>query len=88
MSEFIDEGDDATNNDLKNPNSEKRVVEIKRMLDGESFLVDVDDEASSVSTCAELRVCLSLTIHHDRNQTMLSNKIKNHYLLVVWLFLT
>ena len=32
------EGDNATTN-LKNPNSETRVNEIKRMLDGESFLV-------------------------------------------------
>ena len=44
MSEFIDEGDDAAVN-LKNPNSEKRVVEIKRILDGATFLVDVDDDA-------------------------------------------
>ena len=39
------EGDNATTN-LKNPNSETRVNEIKRMLDGESFLVDIDQDSS------------------------------------------
>jgi ATP-dependent Clp protease ATP-binding subunit ClpC len=44
MSEFIDEGD-SVSIDLKNPNSGKKIVEIKRMLDGESVLIDVDEDA-------------------------------------------
>jgi ATP-dependent Clp protease ATP-binding subunit ClpC len=44
MSEFIDEGDRVTVN-LKDPNSGKRVVEVKRLLDGESVMIDVDDDA-------------------------------------------
>lgn len=44
MSEFIDEGD-SVSVDLKDPNSGKKVVEIKRMLDGESILIDVDEDA-------------------------------------------
>lgn len=44
MSDFIDEGDEVSVN-LKNPNSGKRVVEITRMLDGESVLIDVDEDA-------------------------------------------
>lgn len=44
MSEFIDEGDDVSVN-LKDPNSEKRVVEIKRLLDGQSVLIDVDEDS-------------------------------------------
>jgi ATP-dependent Clp protease ATP-binding subunit ClpC len=43
MSEFIDEGDEVAVN-LKNPNGDKRVVEIKRMLDGNSVLIDVDED--------------------------------------------
>lgn len=42
MAEFIDEGDEVTVN-LKDPNKgENNVVEIKRMLDGKSVLIDVD----------------------------------------------
>lgn len=44
MSEFIDEGDEVSVN-LKDPNSGKKVVEIKRMLDGETVLIDVDEDA-------------------------------------------
>jgi len=44
MSDFIQEGDSATVN-LKDPNSGNNVVEIKRELDGESFLIDVDEDA-------------------------------------------
>jgi ATP-dependent Clp protease ATP-binding subunit ClpC len=44
MSEFIDEGDEVTVN-LKDPNSGNKVVEIKRMLDGESALIDVDEDS-------------------------------------------
>lgn len=44
MSDFIDEGDECTVN-LKDPNGEKNVVEIKRLLDGESVLIDVDKDA-------------------------------------------
>lgn len=44
MSEFIDEGDSVSVN-LKDPNGDKRVVEIKRMLDGESALIDVDEDS-------------------------------------------
>jgi len=44
MSDFIQEGDSATVN-LKDPNSGNYVVEIKRELDGESFLIDVDEDA-------------------------------------------
>ena len=44
MSEFIDEGDDVEVN-LKDPNSGKKVVEIKRMLDGKSVLIDVDEDS-------------------------------------------
>lgn len=44
MSEFIDEGD-SVSIDLNNPNSGKKMVEIKRMLDGESVLIDVDEDA-------------------------------------------
>jgi ATP-dependent Clp protease ATP-binding subunit ClpC len=43
MSEFIDEGDEVAVN-LKDPNGGKRVVEIKRMLDGKSVLIDVDQD--------------------------------------------
>jgi ATP-dependent Clp protease ATP-binding subunit ClpC len=44
MSEFIDEGDSCSIN-LKDPNSGKKIVEIKRLLDGESILIDVDEDA-------------------------------------------
>lgn len=44
MSEFIDEGDSVSVN-LKDPNGDKRIVEIKRMLDGESVLIDVDEDS-------------------------------------------
>ena len=44
MSDFIQEGDSAKVN-LKDPNSGKYVVEIERELDGESFLIDVDEDA-------------------------------------------
>lgn len=43
MADFIDEGDEVTVN-LKDPNKgEKNVVEIKRMIDGKSVTIDVDD---------------------------------------------
>lgn len=45
MSEFIDEGDEITVN-LKDPNGDKNVVEIKRMLDGKSLLIDIDADIS------------------------------------------
>jgi ATP-dependent Clp protease ATP-binding subunit ClpA len=44
MDDFIAEGD-SVNVDLKGPNSGKRVVEIKRLLDGESMTIDVDEDA-------------------------------------------
>jgi ATP-dependent Clp protease ATP-binding subunit ClpC len=44
MDEFIAEGDSVDVN-LKDPNSGKRVVEIKRLLDGESMTIDVDEDA-------------------------------------------
>lgn len=44
MDEFIAEGDSVDVN-LKGPNSGKRVVEIKRLLDGESMTIDVDEDA-------------------------------------------
>ena len=44
MSEFIDEGDDVAVN-LKDPNGDKSVVEIKRMLDGKSVTIDVDEDS-------------------------------------------
>lgn len=44
MSEFIDQGD-AVSINLKDPNSGKRVVEIKRMLDGKSVTIDVDEDS-------------------------------------------
>jgi len=44
MSDFIQEGDSATVN-LKDPNSGKYVVEIRRELDGESCIIDVDENA-------------------------------------------
>jgi len=44
MSEFVDEGD-SVSIDLKDPNSGKKIVEIKRLLDGESVLIDVDEDS-------------------------------------------
>jgi len=44
MSDFIQEGDSASVN-LKDPNSGNYVIEIKRELDGESFFIDVDEDA-------------------------------------------
>lgn len=44
MDEFIDQGD-AVEVNLKDPNSGKKVVEIKRLLDGEAILIDVDEDA-------------------------------------------
>lgn len=44
MSDFIQEGDSASVN-LKDPNSGNYVVEIKREIDGETFLIDVDEDA-------------------------------------------
>ncbi len=44
MSEFIAEGDEISVN-LKDPNSGRRVIEIKRLLNGESVLIDVDEDA-------------------------------------------
>lgn len=44
MSDFIQEGDSATVN-LKDPNSGNYVVEIRREIDGESFYIDVDENA-------------------------------------------
>lgn len=43
MSEFIEEGDSATMN-LKDPNSGKKIVEIKRFIDDKSLLIDVDED--------------------------------------------
>jgi len=44
MSDFIQEGDSASLN-LRDPNSGKKVVEIRREIDGESILIDVDEDA-------------------------------------------
>ena len=44
MTEFIDQGDEVSVN-LKDPNSGKHVVEIKRMLDGQSVTIDVDEDS-------------------------------------------
>jgi ATP-dependent Clp protease ATP-binding subunit ClpC len=44
MNEFIEEGDSATIK-LKDPNSGKKIVEIKRFIDDKSLLIDVDDDA-------------------------------------------
>lgn len=43
MNEFIEEGDSATMN-LKDPNSGKKIVEIKRFIDDRSLLIDVDED--------------------------------------------
>jgi ATP-dependent Clp protease ATP-binding subunit ClpC len=44
MSEFVDEGDEVKVN-LKDPNGDKRIVEITRLSDGKSILIDVDEDA-------------------------------------------
>ncbi|KAG7372222.1 chaperone ATPase [Nitzschia inconspicua] len=44
MNDFIEEGDSATIN-LKDPKSGKKVVEIKRFIDDQSILIDVDEDA-------------------------------------------
>ena len=44
MSEFVDEGDEVTVN-LKDPNGDKRIVEITRLSDGKSFLINVEEDA-------------------------------------------
>lgn len=44
MDDFIQEGDAVTVN-LKDPNSGKYVIEIRRELDGATFLIDVDEDA-------------------------------------------
>lgn len=44
MDEFVAEGD-SIEVDLKDPNSGKRVVEIKRLLDGASVTIDVDEDS-------------------------------------------
>ena len=44
MSDFISEGDSAAIN-LHNPNSGKRVVEIRRARDRKTVLIDVDEDA-------------------------------------------
>jgi ATP-dependent Clp protease ATP-binding subunit ClpC len=44
MSDFIQEGDTASLN-LRDPNSGKKVVEIRREIDGETMLIDVDEDA-------------------------------------------
>jgi len=44
MSDFIQEGDSVSMN-LRDPNSGKKVVEIRREIDGESVLIDVDADA-------------------------------------------
>jgi ATP-dependent Clp protease ATP-binding subunit ClpC len=46
MAEFIDEGDDVAVN-LKDPNGDKKIVEVKRLLDGASMFIDVDEEAGA-----------------------------------------
>jgi ATP-dependent Clp protease ATP-binding subunit ClpC len=44
MSEFVDEGDEVTVN-LKDPNGDKRIVEITRLSDGKSTLINIDEDA-------------------------------------------
>ncbi|CAJ1965822.1 unnamed protein product [Cylindrotheca closterium] len=44
MDEFVAEGD-SIEVDLKDPNSGKRVVEIKRLLDGVTVTIDVDEDS-------------------------------------------
>jgi ATP-dependent Clp protease ATP-binding subunit ClpC len=44
MSEFVDEGDEVEVN-LKDPNGDKRIVEITRLSDGKSILIDVEEDA-------------------------------------------
>jgi ATP-dependent Clp protease ATP-binding subunit ClpC len=52
MSGFIDEGDEVKVN-LKDPNSEKRVIQITRVLDGKIKLVDIDEDAGIKSSIDE-----------------------------------
>ncbi len=54
MSEFIDEGDSVSVN-LKNPNSGKKVVEIKRMIDGKIVTIDVEEGAGISKEDFEIR---------------------------------
>jgi ATP-dependent Clp protease ATP-binding subunit ClpC len=49
MSEFVDEGDSVTVN-LKDPNGDKRIVEITRLSDGKSIQIDVDEDAGISAT--------------------------------------
>jgi ATP-dependent Clp protease ATP-binding subunit ClpC len=51
MSEFVDDGDDVSVN-LKDPNGDKRMVEITRLSDGKSILINVDDDAGMSATTA------------------------------------
>jgi ATP-dependent Clp protease ATP-binding subunit ClpA len=44
VSEFVNEGDEVMVN-LKDPNGDQRIVEITRLSDGKSFLINVDDDA-------------------------------------------
>lgn len=46
MSEFVDEGGEVKVN-LKDPNGDSRIVEITRVSDGKSFLVDVEEDAGA-----------------------------------------
>jgi hypothetical protein len=48
MSEFIDRGDVVTVN-LKNPNGRKNAVEIRRIIDEESVLIDVDNDEGKLA---------------------------------------
>jgi ATP-dependent Clp protease ATP-binding subunit ClpC len=52
MSEFVDEGDEVTVN-LKDPNGDKRIVEITRLSDGKSFLINVEEDAG-ISAAVDL----------------------------------
>jgi ATP-dependent Clp protease ATP-binding subunit ClpC len=44
LNDFLEEGSSASMN-LKNPNSGKKIVEIKRFLDDKSLLIDVDEDS-------------------------------------------
>jgi ATP-dependent Clp protease ATP-binding subunit ClpC len=52
MSEFVDEGDEVTVN-LKDPNGDTRIVEITRLSDGKSFLINVEQDAG-ISAAVDL----------------------------------
>jgi ATP-dependent Clp protease ATP-binding subunit ClpC len=52
MSEFVDEGDEVTVN-LKDPNGDQRIVEITRLSDGKSFMINVDEDAG-ISAAVDL----------------------------------